>query len=469
MTEHQRPRTYNIRTWGCQMNEADSQRLASALEGFGLRHYDDADAADVIVLNTCVVRQSAEDRAYGRLGQLKVLKEANPQAIVGLMGCLVGVRDPLRLRKKFPFVDVFLPPSNPDPLIAFLEDRGLEQEIVTLEAESLAQRYAMQDGDLILPTHERGRLVSAHVPIVYGCSHACAFCIIPFRRGIERSRSVGTISAEVRSLAAQGVKEVTLLGQIVDRYGKDIEDGPDLADLLAVIHEVPGIERIRFLTSHPNWMTEKLLDTVAALPKVMPHIEVPIQAGDDEVLRRMKRGYTQADYRRLVESIRARIPNVAIHTDIIVGFPGETEAQFMETYRVLDDLRLDKAHIAMYSPRPKTVSKRTMEDDVPADEKKRRFDVLDELQSRVMDEINGQFLGETVEILVEDDHRGKWRGRTPQNKLVFFEADGDWRGKLVDVEITWTGPYSMQARLPGEEQQQVQEQIQIIPIAAPAD
>jgi tRNA-2-methylthio-N6-dimethylallyladenosine synthase len=465
MTDNHRPRTYNIRTWGCQMNEADSQRLASALEGLGLRYNEDADAADVIVLNTCVVRQSAEDRAYGRLGQLKVLKEANPQAVVGLMGCLVGVRDPLRLRKKFPFVDVFLPPSDPDPLIAFLEDRGLEQEIVTLEAESLAQRHAMQDGDLILPMHERGKLVSAHVPVVYGCSHACAFCIIPFRRGVERSRSVGAISAEVRSLAAQGVKEVTLLGQIVDRYGKDIEDGPDLADLLAVIHETPGIERIRFLTSHPNWMTEKLLDTVAALPKIMPHIEVPIQAGDDEVLRRMKRGYTQADYRRLVESIRAQIPNVAIHTDIIVGFPGETEAQFMETVRVLDDLRLDKAHIAMYSPRPKTVSARTMEDDIPADEKKHRFDVLDELQSRVMDEINGRYLGETVEILVEDAHRGKWRGRTPQNKLVFFEADGDWRGRLAGVEITWTGPYSMQARLPGTEV----EQEQIIPIAALAD
>lgn len=465
MTDHQQPRTYNIRTWGCQMNEADSQRLASALEGIGLRHSDDADAADVIVLNTCVVRQSAEDRAYGRLGQLKVLKEANPQAVVGLMGCLVGVRDQLRLRQRFPFVDVFLPPSEPGPLIAFLEDRGLEREVVTREAEDLARRHALQDGDLMLPAYERGKLVSAYVPIVYGCSHACAFCIIPFRRGVEQSRSVGAISAEVRALAAQGVKEVTLLGQIVDRYGKDVKDGPDLADLLAVVHEVEGIERIRFLTSHPNWMTDRLLDTVAALPKVMPHIEVPIQAGDDEVLRRMKRGYTQTDYRRLVESIRVRISDVAIHTDIIVGFPGETEAQFLETYRVLDDLRLDKAHIAMYSPRPKTVSARTMEDDIPAEEKKRRFDVLDDLQRRVMDAINGRYLGETVEILVEDEHRGKWRGRTPQNKLVFFEADGDWRGRLVEVEVTWTGPYSMQARLPDTGQ----ERPQMIPITALAD
>lgn len=444
------PRTYNIRTWGCQMNEADSRRLASEMERFGLTHTEDADAADVIVLNTCVVRQSAEDRVYGRLGQLKVLKEADPSKVIGLMGCLVGVRDSMPLRRKFPFVDVFLPPSEPAPLVDFLKTRGLEQEVVELQQDELSRRYAIQDGDLIIPTHERGSLVSAYIPIVYGCSHACAFCIIPFRRGIERSRSIGDIAQEARSLATQGVVEITLLGQIVDRYGRDIEDGPDLADLLRVIHDIDGLQRIRFLTSHPNWMTDKLLDTVAELPKVMPHIEVPIQAGSDEVLRRMKRGYTQQQYRDLVQRIRERIPGVAIHTDIIVGFPGETEAQFMETYEVLDDLKLDKAHLAMYSPRPKTVSDRTMEDDVPAEEKKRRLQLLDEVQKRVMSDINARFFDTTVQILVEDKHQGKWRGRTPQNKLVFFEDDADWRGKLVDVHVTWTGPYSMQAELPGK-------------------
>ncbi len=403
----------------------------------------------MIVLNTCVVRQSAEDRVYGRLGQLKVLKAANPHKIIGLMGCLVGVRDPLPLRQRFPFVDVFLPPSEPAPMVDFLKDMGLEQEVVALQAEERALREALQDGDLVIPAHERGSLVSAHVPVVYGCSHACSFCVIPFRRGVERSRSVGEIVAEVRALAAQGVKEITLLGQIVDRYGKDIADGPDLADLLRVVHGVDGIERVRFLTSHPNWMTDRLLGTVAELPKVMPHIEVPIQAGDDAVLEAMKRGYTQQQYRDLVARIRERIPGVAIHTDIIVGFPGETEAQFMQTYRVLEDLRLDKAHLAMYSPRPKTVSERTMADDVPAGEKKRRLQVLDELQNRIISEINARFLGQTVEVLVEDEHRGKWRGRTPQNKLVFFQDNANWRGKIVEVEITWTGPYSMQARLPG--------------------
>jgi len=328
---------------------------------------------------------------------------------------------------------------------------------VAYEQASREQRDAIQDGDLILPAHEQQNLISAHVPVVYGCSHACSFCIIPFRRGVERSRSVGEIVAHVRSLALQGVKEITLLGQIVDRYGKDVEDGPDLADLLRIVHDVAeetGVERIRFLTSHPNWMTDKLLDTVAELPRVMPHIEVPVQAGNDQVLENMKRGYTQAQYRRLVERIRQRIPNVAINTDIIVGFCGETDEQFMDTYNLLAELKLDKAHLARYSPRPNTVSERRMEDDVPEEEKKRRHQMLDELQAQVVAEINSRYLGQTVSVLVEEQHRGKWRGRTPQNKLVFFEAPGEWRGRVVDVEITWTGPWSMQGRLPQRQQQQ---------------
>jgi tRNA-2-methylthio-N6-dimethylallyladenosine synthase len=438
------PKTYHIRTWGCQMNEADSQRLASELERLGLRHTHDADTADVIVLNTCVVRQSAEDRVYGRLGQLKTLKQNHPGKIVGLMGCLVGPRDPLPLRKRFPFVDVFMPPSEPGPLIEFLKHRHTELETLAEQAAERAMQDALQDGDLILPVHERGKLISAYVPIVYGCSHACSFCVIPFRRGIERSRPAEEIVTEVQALAVQGVKEVTLLGQIVDRYGKDLPTGSGLPGLLRQVHEVEGIERIRFLTSHPNWMSDELLDAVAELPKVCEHIEVPIQAGSDEVLHRMKRGYTQADYRRLIERIRARIPNVAIHTDIIVGFPGETAEQFEQTYNVLADLKLDKAHVAMYSPRPNTLSARTMPDDVPPQEKKRRLLALDNLMEEIIAEINSRFLGQTVEVLVEDKHRGKWRGRTRQNKLVFFEDGADWRGKLAYVQITHTSPWSMQ-------------------------
>jgi tRNA-2-methylthio-N6-dimethylallyladenosine synthase len=434
------------------MNTADSQRLASELERMGHTATDDSDTADILVVNTCVVRQSAEDKAMNRLMMLRSVKQRQPDKVVGVMGCLVGVRDPLNLRKKLPFVDVFMAPSEPLPMVDFLKDRGFESEIVEAEMQARLQRDAIQDGDLILPQHETGSLISAHVPVVYGCSHACAFCIIPFRRGVERSRSVGEIVAHVRSLALQGVKEVTLLGQIVDRYGKDVTDGPDLADLLRIVHEVAeetGVLRIRFLTSHPNWMDDRLLETVAALPRVMPHIEVPVQAGNDQVLENMKRGYTNQQYRDLVAKIRRIIPDVAIHTDIIVGFCGETDDQFMDTYTLLEDLKLDKAHLARYSPRPHTVSARRMEDDVPEDEKVRRHQMLDDLQARVVGEINSRYLGQTVEVLVEDLHKGKWRGRTPQNKLVFFEdASTDWKGRLADVEITWTGPYSMQGRLP---------------------
>ena len=442
---------YYIWTLGCQMNVADTQLLASELEKLGHDSAQNGDDADIMVVNTCVVRQSAEDKGIGRLQLLSQIKETNPDKVIGVMGCMVGVRDPLWMRQRLPYVDVFMPPSDPAPMVEFLKARMDEGEILHLEARARQDRDALQDGELVLPVHERGQLVSAHVPIVYGCSHACTFCIIPFRRGIERSRSIGEIVAHVRSLAAQGVKEVTLLGQIVDRYGKDIPDGPDLSDLLRVIHDVAeevGIERIRFLTSHPNWMTETLLRTVAELPRLMPHIEVPIQAGDDEVLARMRRGYTAGQYRHLVDKIRQIIPQVAIHTDIIVGFPGETRAQFMQTYKLLEDLKLDKAHLARYSPRPQTVSVRRMDDDVPDGEKRERHKMLEDLQARVVSEINSQYLGQLVEVLVEDNYKGRWRARTPQNKLVFFEAVGDWKGKLVQVEITWTGPWSMQARLP---------------------
>lgn len=434
---------YHLWTEGCQMNVADSQRVGSSLEHLGYAFTDKAEEADVIVMNTCVVRQSAEDRALGRLGSFKPLKEKNPNLVINLMGCMVGVRGAEKLRAKLPFVDVFSPPSDPGPLISFLS----QGEIRAIEADETARRFGLMDGDLILPEHERGKTVSVHVPVVYGCSHACTFCIIPYRRGAERSRPVGDIVGEIRSLAAQGVKEVTLLGQIVDRYGKDVPDGPNLAALLRVVHEVEGLERIRFLTSHPNYFTEELMDTVAALPKVMPHIEVPIQAGDDQVLANMKRGYTQQDYRDLVAKIRERIPDCSIATDIIVGFPGETDAQFMETHRVLSDLRLDVAHLARYSMREGTVATRRMDDNVTDEEKMRRFRMLEELQEQIVGEINQKYLGENVDVLFEEKVKGRWRGRTPTNKLVFVESDEDLRGRIESVKVTWAGPWSMQAAL----------------------
>jgi tRNA-2-methylthio-N6-dimethylallyladenosine synthase len=434
---------YHIWTEGCQMNVADSQRVGSSLEHLGYIFTDHAEEADVIVLNTCVVRQSAEDKALGRLSSLLPLKRQNPDLVINLMGCLVGVRGAEKLHEKLPMVDVFSPPSDPGPLVSYLT----QGEIRAIETDETTRRFEVMDGDLLLPLHERGQLVSAHVPIVYGCSHACTFCIIPYKRGVERSRPVGDIVGEIRSLAAQGVKEITLLGQIVDRYGVDIPDGPDLPALLRIVHDVDGIERIRFLTSHPNYFSEELMDTVAELPKVMPHIEVPIQAGDDGVLENMKRGYTQQEYRDLVTKIRERIPGCSIATDIIVGFPGETEKQFIETYRVLSDLKLDVAHLARYSSRDGTVATRRMDDDISDAEKRRRFHLLEDLQEKIVGEINAKLLGQTVEVLFEEKVKGRWKGRTPTNKLVFVESDDDLRGQVERVTITWTGPWSMQASL----------------------
>jgi len=420
--------------------------------------------------------------------------------VIGLMGCLVGVKDPALLRRRFPWVDVFVPPSEPGPLLEYLAGRGMADEGQALErcpefvegTADAARRYRLQDSDLLLPARDRGTLVSAYISIVLGCSHACTYCIIPYRRGPERSRPVEDILAEARALAAQGVKEITLLGQIVDRYGleKKREAGGGkqeassgsppascllppasctlpLADLLRRIHEIEGLQRIRFLTSHPNWVTDELLEAVAELPKVCEHIEVPVQAGDDEVLARMRRGYTADDYRSLIARIRERIPGVpstgsgqapstlrlrsgqagsgrcSIATDVIVGFPGETEAQFQRTYDLLAELRLDKAHIARYSPRPQTLAARRFPDDVPPEEKERRRKALDDLQAEIVGEINGRLLGQTVEVLVEGRRKGRWWGRTRTHKLVFFDGERDWRGRLARVRITWTGPWSL--------------------------
>ncbi len=433
---------YHIWTEGCQMNVADSMRVASALERLGYSGTNAPEEADVIVLNTCVVRQSAEDKAYGRLNSLRPLKEKRPDLVINLMGCLVGVKNHEVLKKRFPYVDVFSPPSDPAPLVAFLS----QQEVRAMEVAATGERFEIMDNaaaGLTLPEEARGSLVSAFIPVVYGCSHACTFCIIPYKRGVERSRPPEDILAEARAMVAQGVKEITLLGQIVDRYGKDEPDFPNLSGLLIRLHAIDGLERIRFLTSHPNWMTDELLDTVASLPKVCPHIEVPVQAGDDEVLANMRRGYTADQYRRLVERIRARIPGVSIATDIIVGFPGETEEQFEHTYQLLEELKLDVAHLARYSTRPGTVAARRMEDNVSEEEKMRRFRRLEELQEKIVSEINARYLGQTTLVLFEEKVKNRWKGRTPTNKLVFVESERDLRGQIVPVKIQWTGPWSM--------------------------
>jgi tRNA-2-methylthio-N6-dimethylallyladenosine synthase len=443
---------YYLWTEGCQMNAADSRRVAGALEALGYRPAALPDDADVIVLNTCVVRQSAEDKAFGRLSSLRPLKLRRPGLVINLMGCLVGRRPPGGLRRRFPYVDVFSPPSDPRPLIRFLlAERPVRAPAATAAALEAAAQDESAPGLARFPfassAEEAGPPATALVPIVLGCSHACTYCVIPYRRGGERSRPEAEILAEIRGWTARGAKEVTLLGQIVDRYGSDT-GGPELPALLKKIHAVEGLDRIRFLTSHPNWMTAELIETAAALPKVCGHIEVPVQAGDDEVLARMKRGYTAEDYRRLIGRIRSALPDASIATDVIVGFPGETDAQFQRTFDLLAELRLDVAHLARYSPRPETYSARTWPDDVPAEEKMRRFRMLEELQEKIAAEKNAALSGETVEILVEGKHNGRWFGRTRANRLVFFDdPDNDWQARTANVEITRTAAWSLQGRM----------------------
>ncbi len=492
-------RKYHIWTIGCQMNVADSNHVAAELEKIGYGPTERLEEADVVVLNTCVVRQAAEDKAIGKLGNMRAWRKKSPDRTLALMGCLVGVKPSQQLLDAYPEVDVFMPPSEAAPLVNYLRQTEIDAEMAEIERQQLTQRYQVQDEMQPIGTAQSikhlalsGQApITAHVPIVYGCSHACTFCIIPFRRGVERSRPIDEIVNEIRGLVAQGAREVTLLGQIVDRYGYDWrgelgnsltvaayrgqgdksasveaairrqgagensalrgalwapQSAYDLADLLRAVNEIEGLWRIRFLTSHPNYMTDRILETVRDLPKVCEHIEVPIQAGDDEILERMKRGYTNAEYRALIQRIREILPDTAIHTDIIVGFCGETAEKFEKTLDVLRDLKLDKVHLARYSARPGTVSERRMDDDVPEAEKVRRHDAVEALQEGICAEINSRRLGENVEVLIEDQHKGKWRGRTRQNKLVFVESDLPLRGRLVDVQITWAGPWSMQGR-----------------------
>ena len=421
------------------MNVADSRRLARSLENLGCEPSANIDDADIIVLNTCVVRQSAEDKAIGRLSSLKSRKKQNPDLVINLMGCLVGVHGNPALQKRFPWVDVFSAPSDPQPLLDFLANRQQADQ-----AHSWRQHIdSLLDDEFGVAVTGEERAVSENLPVVLGCSHACAYCVIPLRRGRERSRDAQRILRDARTFASQGVREIVLLGQIIDRYGLDLPGSPHLPQLLASLSEIPDIKRLRFLTSHPNWMNDELIESVARLPKVMPHIEVPAQAGDDGILLAMRRGYTNQQYRDLVAKLRDRIPGVSIATDIIVGFPGETEAAFQNTYDLLADLRLDVAHLARYSPRPGTYSARELADSVPAEEKMRRFRLLEDLQEGILRELNQPLLGTSVPVLFEYRLKGRWYGRTPTNRIVFTDSEEDLTGMERQVKIDWTGPWSL--------------------------
>jgi radical SAM methylthiotransferase, MiaB/RimO family len=354
----------------------------------------------------------------------------------------VGVGGHEALQKRFPYVDVFSGPSDPYPLIERITGQGRETE---KSRRAYIDRILDEEFAYTLPESSHGKLISAMLPVVFGCSHACSYCVIPLKRGREISRPPQEILSDARSLATRGVKEITLLGQIVDRYGHDQPGYPSLSDLLRSIHDIEGLERIRFLTSHPNYMTEELLDTVAALPKVMPHFELPIQAGDDRVLEAMRRGYTAAQYLKVVEQIRKRFTQVSIAIDLIVGFPGESAEQFQRSVDILNLVRPDMTHVARYSPRPGTLSARSMPDDVPDEEKWRRFRVIENLQEQITAEINQTYLGKSTPVLFEAKAKNRWRGRTPTNKLVFVETDENLLSKVRDATVTWTGPWSMLA------------------------
>ncbi len=425
------PSSYYMWTIGCQMNKADSDRLESALIQLGLTPVSKHREADVIVLNSCVVRQAAEDKVTGMLGSLKSLKQGDSDRIIALMGCMVGPKTD-ELQARFPHVDAFMRPQDYRPLLELLGNRmGIDAEgcLTTLTPPNVA--------------------VTAYVPIIHGCDKFCTFCIIPYRRGREVSRTIDDVVREVELLAARNVKEVTLLGQNVDSYGHDLPGSPDLADLLTAVNEVDGLERIRFLTSHPNDMSRRIIEAVASLEKVCEHFNLPFQAGDDQVLQLMRRGYTNVDYRALVERIRETVPGVSMSTDLIVGFPGESEAAFQESLRMLEDVQFDKVHAAAYSERPGTIASRKLPDDVPYDEKKRRLSAIEQAQEIIAGEINGRLLHTTTDVLVEGHERGKWKGRNRNDKLVFFEDKRQLQGRTVSVRIEKTSPWSLQGVVVG--------------------
>jgi tRNA-2-methylthio-N6-dimethylallyladenosine synthase len=431
--------TYHIWTIGCQMNTADSERLGSALQQLGLAPVDRPADADVVVLNSCVVRQSAEDKVTGTLNLTQPLRKKRPDAVLALTGCMVGPRTE-DLQRRFPHVDVFMRPQEFEPLLDLVGER------LGLDWQGCVGSLAPRQPD-----------VATYVPIIHGCDLMCSFCIIPYRRGRQVSRSVADIAHEVELLTARGVREVTVLGQTVDAYGHDRDDGHDLADLFTRLNDIDDLDRIRFLTSHPSYMSSRIIKSVAELPKVCEHINLPVQAGDDEVLHQMRRPYTTAEYRYIVSEIRDTIPDVTVSTDIIVGFPGETETQFENTLRLVDELRFDKVHGAAYSTRPGTIAARTMEDDVPEEAKRRRLKELESLQESILTDINAAYMSQTVQVLAENRKRGRWTGRTRGNKLVYFDVandsanrcgETDLAGQLVNVSIDHTSPWSLGGSIP---------------------
>lgn len=427
---------YNLTTVGCQMNEHDSEIIAGILETEGFSRTDDFDKTDLFIFNTCAVRESAENRVLGRLGALKAYKEKNPSVVIAVCGCMIQQGDAAaRIFKRAPFVDIIFSSHNASQLPSMLAQvrSGMTPVLEVTEPEQVAEEAFVQ----------RLGSVKAYVTIMYGCDNFCSYCIVPYVRGRERSREPHAILDEIKQIAKDGYKEVMLLGQNVNSYGKSFNGNYDFSDLLQQIVKIPGIERIRFMTSHPRDFSEKLIYTIANNDKICKQIHLPIQSGSDSILKAMNRGYTQSEYLALVSKIRQALPNAALTTDIIVGFPGEKDEDFEETLKVVRQVKFDAAFTFVYSKRTGT-SASLLLDQVPLNDRKNRMKSLLQLQNEIGFEINQKLVGQVLPIIVEGSSKTKEDiliGRTDTGKGILFSGNTELVGKTITVKIlsaqTW--------------------------------
>lgn len=430
---------YFIRTYGCQGNEADSEVIAGILEFLGYSKADDVMDADVILLNTCAVRENAEEKVFGEIGALKKLKTTNPDVIFGICGCMAQQEHIVdKILKSYPQVDLVFGTHNIDRLPLLLKDALLNKERVV---EVFSDKSEIHEN---LPVVRANKL-KAWVNIMYGCDKFCTYCIVPYTRGKERSRLKEDILEEVKNLKQEGFKEITLLGQNVNAYGKDLNKGYDFATLLKEVSAI-GIERIRFVTSHPWNFTSEMVDAIASCDNIMPYIHLPIQSGDDEILRKMGRRYTYEEYKELYYLLRNKVKNCSITTDIIVGFPNESEEQFDNTLKAVKELKYDSAFTFIYSPRIGTPAAK-MEDNVSSEDKKKRFNALVEVVSESAKERNDAYVGKTLKVLVEGYSKKNsaiLSGYSEENKLVNFKGNESMIGKIVDVKITTSKTWTLE-------------------------
>jgi len=425
-------KTYYIQTFGCQMNERDTEVLAGMLKKMGYQKSDDLQKSDIILFNTCCVREKAENKVLSYLGELKELKSKNPDLIIGVCGCMVqqkGMSD--IIRKSAPHVELLFGTHNihelPDLVENILASRNPQVSVWDSEGEIKEN----------LPS-ERQLSFKSLVNITYGCNNFCTYCIVPYVRGRERSRSPEHIIEEINNMAAAGVIEVMLLGQNVNSYGKDFGDQTDFADLLKMVNEIEGLRRIRYMTSHPRDFSDKLISTIAKSTKVCGHFHLPVQAGSNEILKKMNRGYTRESYLELIKKIRDKHTDAVITTDIIVGFPGETEEDFLETLNLVEEVRFDGAFTFIYSTRTGTPAAKYKEQ-VSLEIKKERIQRLNNRINLISHEINEQYMNKIVDVLVEGESKTNSQmlsGKTNGNKTVIFPGDISYVGKIVPVIIT---------------------------------